>query len=256
MNILIAESKSMQSLLEPRSMHPAATSPVYLEEAEIIMASVAGMTAPEVAGMLHSSGKLGLTAIELAKAFGHTDLCLRAIDAFTGVVFRSLDAPTLDPEASNALCSDVKIVSSVYGLLRPDDAILSYRLDLSAKVPGMAGTLKQFWKPKLTVYAGKYLKENPENEMLFILPSDALGCFDLKLLRGLGNVGILELRTYNDEGRLTTPRAERLKNRRGLFLRQILERGITSLEELEHFSSPDFEYLGQEPYPGRYSFLC
>ena len=75
-------------------------------------------------------------------------------------------------------------------------------------------------------------------------------------VRGLGSVGFVELRTYNDAGKLTTPRAERLKDRRGLFVRQLLEAGITTADGLETFTSPDFEYLGQDPYPGRYAFLC
>ena len=125
-----------------------------------------------------------------------------------------------------------------------------YRLEMSARVPGMSLPLKGFWKPKLTVAAGKYLKENPDGSLIAVLPAD------WKLLRGLGSVGFVELRTYNDAGKLTTPRAERLKDRRGLFVRQLLEAGITTADGLETFTSPDFEYLGQDPYPGRYAFLC
>lgn len=99
-----------------------------------------------------------------------------------------------------------------------------------------------------------------ERESLRLADSGASGrrsgCFDWKLLRGLGSVGFVELRTYNDAGKLTTPRAERLKDRRGLFVRQLLEAGITTADGLETFTSPDFEYLGQDPYPGRYAFLC
>ena len=134
---------------------------------------------------------------------------------------------------------------------------------MSARVPGMSLPLKGFWKPKLTVAAGKYLKENPDgsctvhlSEIDKMYGTKGQACFDWKLLRGLGSVGFVELRTYNDAGKLTTPRAERLKDRRGLFVRQLLEAGITTAEGLETFTSPDFEYLGQDPYPGRYAFLC
>lgn len=240
-------------------LHSAASlhgsEPVFEAQAREIMASVAGMTPGEAASMLHSSGHLGLTAVELARAFAHTALGQRAIDAFTGVVFRSLDAPTLNPQRAT-LNSRLRIVSSAYGLLRPDDIIRPYRLEFGAVVPGMEGSLKKLWKPKLTMLMGRHLKDNPDTTLIVVLPADAQACFDWKLLRALGSVAFVELRTYSDSGKLTTPRAERLKDRRGLFVRQLIEAGITTAAGLETFATPDFEYLGQDPCPGHYAFLC
>ena len=253
--ILIAESKTMRSeLYSLSSLH--GSEPQFETEAREIMDSVAAMSPAEVAAMLHCSGRLALTAVELAKSFSHSTLGIKTLEAFTGVVFRSLDASTLSPQAAEHCQQELRIVSTAYGILRPEDVVRPYRLEMSARVPGMSLPLKGFWKPKLTVAAGKYLKENPDGSLIAVLPADAQACFDWKLLRGLGSVGFVELRTYNDAGKLTTPRAERLKDRRGLFVRQLLEAGITTAEGLETFTSPDFEYLGQYPYPGRYAFLC
>lgn len=229
--------------------------PIFEAQAREIMASVAEMTPGEAAAMLHSSGRLGLTAVELARAFTHTSLGLPAIGAFTGVVFRSLDAATIGSQIST-LNSRLRIVSSAYGLLRPDDIIRPYRLEFGAVVPGIEGSLKKLWKPKLTMLVGRHLKENPDSTLIVVLSADAQACFDWKLLRGLGSIAFVELRTYSDSGKLTTPRAERLKDRRGLFIRQLLEAGITNSAGLETFTSPDFEYIGQDPGPGRYAFLC
>lgn len=250
--IVIAESKTMAENLPP---HLSGDLPCFQEQADEIMHVVASMTPAEVVSMLHCSTTMAGKVILMAKAFGLVHPHLQAIEAFTGVVFRSLDFDTLSKKAQTQCCKDVRIISSVYGLLHPNDTILPYRMDYGVTIPGMTMSLKKYWRTKLTGKIGRHMKENNDS-LILILPADARECLDLKTLRGLGSVATVELRTYSDSGKLTTPRAERLKNRRGLLLRQLLEKGVRTPTELERFTSPDFEYIGQNPYPGRYAFLC
>lgn len=253
MLILIAESKTMSEMGAPRQ--PQFTAPRFEAQASEIMDAVAVMESAQVAAMLHCSSPLAVKSLALARRFADKAFGLAAIDAFTGVVFRSLDAATLSADAALRCRRDVRIVSSVYGLLRPDDFVQPYRMEFSASIDGLASPLKRFWKPKLTVAAGSYMRQTPDASILVVLPADAAACFDWKLLRAFGPVGFVELREYRD-GRLATPRANRLKERRGALVRLLLEQNAESPAALRSLRSPDFEFLEESPWPGRYVMLC
>ena len=59
-----------------------------------------------------------------------------AIFAFDGDVYRGLDAQTLDARALTRLADRVRILSGLYGLLRPFDALRPYRLEMGTKLKG------------------------------------------------------------------------------------------------------------------------
>lgn len=58
-----------------------------------------------------------------------------ALLAYTGLQYKNLDAPSLDDAALDYLSSRLLIVSALYGLLRPADRVMPYRLEMQAKLP-------------------------------------------------------------------------------------------------------------------------
>lgn len=73
-----------------------------------------------------------------------------AIYAFKGDVYTGLDAYSLDAQGLSYLNDHLLILSGLYGLLRPTDAILPYRLEMGRKVPTVRGaSLYEFWGSRL-----------------------------------------------------------------------------------------------------------
>ncbi len=74
-----------------------------------------------------------------------------AILAFRGDVYRGFDVDSLDAAALESAARRVRILSGLYGLLRPLDAILPHRLEMGTSLPNArGGTLHEFWGDRIT----------------------------------------------------------------------------------------------------------
>lgn len=88
-----------------------------------------------------------------------------AVYAFNGDVYRGLDAYSIQADKLDKLQSTVRILSGLYGLLKPLDLIMPYRLEMGTKFPvGDNKNLYEFWKTKIT----KQLNEELEEDELFL----------------------------------------------------------------------------------------
>jgi len=77
----------------------------------------------------------------------------RAIDRYTGVLYRKLDAPTLGTSAKRRLHRSTLIASGLWGMVGPTDPIPDYRLKMSATVAPL-GRLSTWWRRHLTAALG------------------------------------------------------------------------------------------------------
>lgn len=88
-----------------------------------------------------------------------------AVYAFNGDVYRGLDAYTIPEDKIETLQKTVRILSGLYGVLKPSDLIQPYRLEMGTKLPvGVKKNLYEFWKKDIT----KALNEELEDEELFL----------------------------------------------------------------------------------------
>jgi hypothetical protein len=76
---------------------------------------------------------------------------LPAIDRYTGVLYQHLDAATLPRAARRRLDSSVRILSGLWGVVAPDEAIADYRLKMSASLSGL-GRLSTWWRPAVSAH--------------------------------------------------------------------------------------------------------
>ena len=68
-----------------------------------------------------------------------------ALDAFIGDIFTGVNAPSLSPSDRSYAQENLRIVSGLYGLLRPLDGIMPYRLEMCYRLKGKAISLYSFW---------------------------------------------------------------------------------------------------------------
>ena len=95
----------------------------------------------------------------------------QAIFAFKGDVYSGLDADSISDENHNFMQDNLRILSGFYGLLRPFDKILPYRLEMGTKLSNNRGNnLYKFWGDKITDLLKDDLKD--ENEFIINLASE------------------------------------------------------------------------------------
>ena len=260
MVILIAESKTMLSAEKDfTTAEVSQGTPCFEDIASEIMESLRQLNTAELASQLKLSGTLAAKMQKMVYEFPYKSTGNKAIEAYTGVVFKALDYTTLPQEAKKLCDAQVRIVSSLYGWLHPQDIIKPYRMDFTTKLdegPSEGKALNAFWKMHATKALVKMLNECGETEIINLLPTDAAKCFDWKLVKRFAKVWKVDFQEIREREIMKTPSAERLKMLRGSLLKQILEEGIRKASDLLHTASDKYVCEGTPVYPDHFRFLC
>lgn len=254
---LIAESKTMfdeQHLVTQKEFKDH--SPVSEEQAALIMHRLGQLSQPDLIAQTGLSPSLAAKLRQSIYEFPNKALGMKAIAAYTGVVFKALDYDSLDAQAKQECQQNVRIISSLYGFLRPDDIIKPYRLDFTTKAAPDAKPLNTFWKSTVTIQLVKTIREQGHREVLDLLPSDASKCIDWKIVKKFCKVWKVDFAEITEGEKIKTPSATKLKTARGKLLRQILCDRINDITALKNIKSDDFFYEGTPVYPDHLRFLC
>ncbi|MDE6271906.1 MAG: YaaA family protein [Muribaculaceae bacterium] len=254
MIILIAEAKTMEKDQREISMELFTDRrPEYDGEADRIMQHLMDLPVSEIASAMKVSERMAVNIKEMAYEFPNKAIGRQAIDAFSGIVFKHLDYTGLSERAKENADSNVRIISSVYGWLRPRDIIKPYRMEFSARLAPDDKVVSTFWRRQVTVSLVKTLQTRGETEVLDLLPADAAKCIDWKLVKRFAKVRKVDFTEQNGES-VRSPHAGKLKALRGQLLRCILESGMSDINQLRTFQTDDF--LPSEPkFPDRIAFM-
>lgn len=239
--VLIAEAKSMgcvEVAVDAEAF--AAHRPVFEAQADGIMESLRDHSIDQLSAEAGITVRLATSLQQMVYEFPNKSLGLRAINAFTGVVFRQLALADYNSLQRRFLSDNVRIVSSLYGWLRPDDFIKPYRFDFKSRVAPGGESLMKFWKKDVTVALVKGLQEKGATEIIDLLPADAAKCIDWKVVKRFAKVYKVDFKTVSDSGELKTPNAGRLKELRGRLLDVIIREQIATAAEVSQLESADF----------------
>ena len=253
---LLSESKTMESRQEAVSPDILKQhTPVLEETADNIMSYLATLSPLQISQNLGISIQLGKKAHDLAYDFNHKLTGYPAIFGFTGEAFRAFDVKSLDPTRLEAADEKLRIISSVYGILKPHDIIKPYRCEFNKPVTSDSKTPIQIFKSKVTIEFVKLIKENKVAEVIDLLPADADKCLDWKIIRAFTSVQKICFQVITNEGKLKTPLARRLKELRGLMARDILEKNIQTFEQLKTLESENYIFSPQDSKTGLPVFI-
>lgn len=148
MQILISCAKTMTGTAAVAA--PRTTRPLFEAEAAGLALRLAALPAGELERMLRVNPRIAAENRRRYLAF-HDAPQLPAIAAYTGVVFRHIAPAEFSPADFAYAQEHLSITSFLYGLLRPLDAIRTYRLEGDAVLPGRGDeTMFSYWQSRLT----------------------------------------------------------------------------------------------------------
>jgi cytoplasmic iron level regulating protein YaaA (DUF328/UPF0246 family) len=160
-----------------------------------------------------------------------------AVFAFSGDVYIGLDVKTLSEERLPLLQERLRILSGLYGILKPFDLIQPYRLEMGTAISiGDSKNLYEFWKAKLTHALNKELKKG---ELLINLASNEyFSAIDVKALK----VPVItpEFKDYKD-GHLKMI-SFFAKKARGKMVRYIIDTNAETLEDIKGFDYEGYRF--------------
>lgn len=166
----------------------------------------------------------------------------QAVLMFNGDVYQGLRAETFLEAEFEAAQQKLRILSGVYGLLKPLDLIQPYRLEMGTSLPiGRKKDLYEFWKLKITAKLNQELAQEQTPVLVNLASNEYFSAIDTKKLKA----------------RIITPAFKESKNgdyqmisffakrARGLMSRFILQNNISDPEEMKAFDLEGYFYNNQ-----------
>lgn len=252
MLILLSPAKTMD--MSPALTEIAGTEPHYEAEANLLAAQMRAYSTEELEKLLKISGKLAAINFERYQRFESPEAPRSpAIFAYNGSVFKEIGVSTFSKADLLYAQDHLRMISTLYGLVRPLDLIKAYRIAFALKLGAMEGKdLYHFWLPKLT---GPLICDARIGGGIIVnLASlDVLGALKMDEIYQQTKVITPEFQVYR-HGKYETVRTY-AKMARGAMARYILLNRIESPEKLKDFEWKGFVFAPEISDRQKYIFV-
>lgn len=178
-----------------------------------------------------------------------------AIDYFYGEAFKGLDALSLSQEARGFMEKHLRVLSGLYGSLRPLEVIQPYRLEMGTKLSKEKGdTLYSIWKPLLTEELLEALAQSEGEKVLLNLASDEYSkAIDLKHIAKSYPVITVHFKVKKGETYKTV--GMYAKRARGLMARYICEKQVQTMEDVKAFDKEGYQFDAKQSTDTQWVFV-
>jgi len=166
----------------------------------------------------------------------------QAVLMFNGDAYQGLKAETFTPEEFDTAQDHLRILSGVYGLLKPLDLIQAYRLEMGTSVAiGRKKNLYEFWKSKITATLNEEMAQTNQNILINLASIEYFSAIDTKKLKA--RIITPSFKEYkNGQYQMVSFFAKRA---RGLMSRFILQNQINDPEEIKAFTEEGYYFNNQ-----------
>ncbi|MBM9613623.1 YaaA family protein [Desulfobulbus rhabdoformis] len=234
--ILFTSSKGQN--FSPTALDFTPTEPVFQEKALYLNQLLTSLSPAKLQLLMGISDTLCEETLPKIASFP-TAKRKPALISYSGEAYKSLEPDSLPSDAREFGQAHLRILSGMYGLLRPYDLIAPHRLEMGYKLASEAGpTLYPFWKDAVTQHLNATMRQN-RSEALFNLASvEYSKVVDKKNLI----CPFVDIQFKEDDGGRLKSVAVYAKRARGLMVRYLLSNQITAPEALLQFRAGGYSY--------------
>ncbi|KGL64204.1 peroxide stress protein YaaA [Polaribacter sp. Hel1_85] len=238
MKIIISPAKSLDFESNvPTSLH---TQPRFLEQSEKLNKKLKTLSKKKLSELMKISDDLAALNYERNQTWETPftpENAKQAIYAFTGAVFQGIDVNTLEAEKLPLLQNRLRILSGLYGLLRPLDLIQPYRLEMGTRIKvGRKDNLYKFWDDTVAkalneeLEDGELLVNLASLEYFKVIPKKVLKVpMITPVFKDLKNGEYKTIMTF-------------AKKARGLMVRYIIDNNVKTIEDLKGFDADKYRF--------------
>lgn len=228
--------------------------PDFLDDACELIDQLKDLEPHQVSNLMSISDKLGQLNAERFRTWSTPftpDNARQAILAFKGDVYTGLDAESFSEDDFSFAQKHLRMLSGLYGLLKPLDLMQPYRLEMGTRFENQRGKdLYAFWGSKLTDALNRLLAED-----------------DQVLVNLASNEYFKSVKKTDLEGRLVTPQFKDCKNgqykiisfyakkARGLMCRFAIQNRITQADDLKGFNLEGYYFSEDQSDKNNWVFL-
>lgn len=224
------------------SAYEKTSQPLLLDDAEALVERARELSPQQLSSLMKISDKLAsLNAVrfnEWQRPFD-SDNAKAAVFAFNGDVYAGFEAATLSTQALDYAQQHMRILSGLYGVLRPLDLMQPYRLEMGTKFENPRGKdLYAFWGSQIAEQLNRDLEAAGASQLVNLASNEYFKAVDTKVL----NAPIITP-VFKDtkQGKLKVI-SFYAKKARGMMGRYIVEHQVKTLEQLKSFDVAGYKY--------------
>lgn len=218
------------------------TQPDLLAESDILMQQLRELAPQQIAELMHVSDKIALLNAQRNAEWNTPftpENAKQAVFMFNGDVYEGMDANTLNTDQIQYLQGRVRLLSGLYGLLRPLDLIQPYRLEMGTAFANLRGkNLYEFWGDIITNLLNDTLAQAGSNTLVNLASQEYSKSVNTKTLRARLITPIFK-DEKNGKYKIISFYAKRA---RGLMVRYAAEHNITDPEMLKNFNYEGYAF--------------
>lgn len=227
----------------------APTLPEFQDDANVLAASAARLSVKKLGALMSISDNLAKLNYDRFKAFepaSTPDNSKPAALSFAGDTYTGLEAGSLDADEMAYAQDHLRILSGLYGLLKPRDAIQPYRLEMGSRLKtGSAPSLYAYWGDKIALKLNEEAEAQGTDTLINCASQEYFGAVDLKALK-LQVVTPTFLEDKPGGPKIVSFFA---KQARGAMARFIIQNRVTTVDGLKDFDIGGYAYLPDRSTP-------
>ena len=239
MLILISPAKSLD--FETPAHTTLESEPLFVEESTKLVKKMRTFSKKKLGELMGISADLAQLNVERFKEWTPTppnEQTKQALLFFTGEVFRGLNAKGMNDDELKYAQDHLRILSGLYGLIRPLDRIQPYRLEMGTKLKYYSNTnLYQFWDDKITKRVNEDLQG--DEYVINLASTEYYKSIKENKLKAKVITPIFKDINKNGEYKVTMTYA---KNARGVMTNFIIKNRINEPEALKSFNENGYIY--------------
>ncbi|PVX52372.1 hypothetical protein C7377_0686 [Balneicella halophila] len=239
MLILISPAKNMEM---SKHTHKTLTTPIFQKEANQLVKKLQKISKKKLQELMDISDDLAKLNYERYLNWADKpkdDEVKQALLYFQGMVFIGIDADTLSSKDLENAQKQLRILSGLYGLLRPLDGIQAYRLEMGTpwKTKDF-DNLYKFWADEITKQINKTVEKYNHKYIVNLASQEYFKSVKTKQL----DAPVITPVFKDDRGKGYQTIAVYAKKARGLMTRFIIQNNIKNPEDLQAFDSEGYFY--------------
>lgn len=226
------------------------TIPRFLSEAEVVAQKLKSLSEHEIEKLMKVSSTIAASSNASFEVWGDSSRSSCALFAYRGEVFRCFHETPLTPGEFEKATDSIRVLSAVYGMLKPTDLIEPYRLEVKTKIElGGSKNLYHYWKELVTT---ALLSELAKGELLLNIASvEYARMIDWKKIP---NPVITPCFKVSKEGEIKRA-AVWAKKARGYFARFLLQHDSPDIAYIKSFNKKGFSFSSFDENSGEMLFL-
>lgn len=240
MLLVISPAKNLD--YETPAPSAIATQPDFLDDAQELIDGLRQLAPQDISQLMKISDKLGVLNYDRYQHWQQPMVApqaKQAMLAFNGDVYSGLDAPGFDDAQLSFAQDHLRILSGLYGLLRPLDLMAPYRLEMGTRYANARGKdLYAFWGDTITNALNAQLKALNSAELVNLASNEYFKSVNPKQLNARVITPVFKDKK-GDQYKIISFYA---KKARGLMCNYAISNGLTEAEQLKAFDTAGYAY--------------